>query len=240
MDRIDGRGVPLLRQRHPHIRDGGTHEGGLKSAIVKAIRNFMEVHDVKVKGIEITANDIREGLVGILSIFMRNPEFQGQTKEKLNNQDMTAIVEGFVRPALETWLSANRTMADQIVGRIVLAARARLASREAAQEVKRKSATQRKLNLPGKLADCKSTDLEDTELFIVEGDSAGGSAKQGAQQSHAGSAAVARQNPQLGRETTVSKVMSHQELADLVDGPGDRCGRRLQSEQFALTAKSSC
>jgi DNA gyrase/topoisomerase IV subunit B len=199
--------------------DGGTHEGGLKSGIVKAIRNFMETHDVKVKGIEITANDIREGLVGILSVFMRDPAFQGQTKEKLNNQEMTAIIEGFVRPALETWLSANRTMADQIVGRIVLAARARLASREAAQEVKRKSATQRKLNLPGKLADCKATDLEDTELFIVEGDSAGGSAKQG-RNNHTQAVLPLRGKILNSEGLTVSKVMSHQELADLVTALG--------------------
>jgi DNA gyrase subunit B len=199
--------------------DGGTHEGGLKSGIVKAIRNFMETHDVKVKGIEITANDIREGLVGILSVFMREPAFQGQTKEKLNNQEMTAIIEGFVRPALETWLSANRTMADQIVGRIVLAARARLASREAAQEVKRKSATQRKLNLPGKLADCKATDLEDTELFIVEGDSAGGSAKQG-RNNHTQAVLPLRGKILNSEGLTVSKVMSHQELADLVTALG--------------------
>src|SRR5581483_8910173 len=147
--------------------------------IVKAIRNFMETHDVKVKGVSINAEDIREGVVGILSVFLRNPAFQGQTKEKLNNPEMTRIVEGFVRPALESWLNANMTVADQIAGRIVLAAKARQASREAAQEIKRKSPTQRRLNLPGKLADCKSTDLDETELFIVEGDSAGGSAKMG-------------------------------------------------------------
>ena len=203
--------------------DGGTHEGGLKSGIVKAIRNFMETHDVKVKGIEITANDIREGLVGILSIFMRDPAFQGQTKEKLNNQEMTAIVEGFVRPALESWLSANRTMADQVVGRIVLSARARLASREAAQEVKRKSATQRRLNLPGKLADCKATNLEETEIFIVEGDSAGGSAKQG-RNNHTQAVLPLRGKILNSEGLTMGKVMSHQELADLVTALGTGIG----------------
>jgi len=158
---------------------GGTHETGFKAGIVKAIRNYMETHEVKVKGLTIAAEDIREGIVGILSVFCRDPMFQGQTKERLNNPEMNATVDNFVRPALEAWLNANKTAADQIVGRIVLAAKARLASREAASEVKRKSATQRRLNLPGKLADCKSTDLDESELFIVEGDSAGGSAKQG-------------------------------------------------------------
>ncbi|MSQ94540.1 MAG: type IIA DNA topoisomerase subunit B [Gemmataceae bacterium] len=203
--------------------DGGTHEGGLKSGIVKAIRNFMETHDIKVKGIEITANDIREGLVGILSIFIRDPAFQGQTKEKLNNPEITAIVEGVVRPALEAWLNANMTMADQIVGRIVLAAKARLASREAAQEVKRKSATQRRLNLPGKLADCKSGDREDTELFIVEGDSAGGSAKQG--RDNRTQAVLPLRGKILNSEgLTIGRVMSHQELADLVTALGTGVG----------------
>jgi DNA gyrase/topoisomerase IV subunit B len=203
--------------------DGGTHESGLKSGVVKAIRNFMETHDVKVKGIEITANDIREGLVGILSIFIRDPAFQGQTKEKLNNPEMTAIVEGAVRPALESWLNGNMAMADQIVGRIVLAAKARLASREAAQEVKRKSATQRKLNLPGKLADCKSGDLDETELFIVEGDSAGGSAKQG--RNNQTQAVLPLRGKILNSEgLPMSKVLSHQELADLVTALGTGVG----------------
>ena len=107
-------------------------------------------------------------------MFVREPMFQGQTKERLNNPEMNAAVDNFVRPGLEAWLNNNKTAADQIVGRIVLAAKARLASREAATEVKRKSVTSRRLNLPGKLADCKSTNLADSELFMVEGDSAGG------------------------------------------------------------------
>lgn len=203
--------------------DGGTHESGLKSGIVKAIRNFMDTHDVKVKGVEITANDIREGLVGILSIFIRDPAFQGQTKEKLNNPEITAVVEGAVRPALEAWLNGNMAMADQIVGRIVLAARAREASREAAKEVKRKSATQRKLNLPGKLADCKSGDLDETELFIVEGDSAGGSAKQG--RNNQMQAVLPLRGKVLNSEgLTLTKVLSHQELSDIVTALGTGVG----------------
>src|SRR5262249_18342115 len=136
-------------------------------------------HDVKIKGLTISAEDIREGIVGILSVFCREPMFQGQTKERLNNPEMTAAVDNFARPALEAWLNNNMQAADRIVGRIVLAARAREASRAAATEIKRKSAAQRRLNLPGKLADCSSSEFDETELFIVEGDSAGGSAIEG-------------------------------------------------------------
>ncbi len=206
--------------------DGGTHEAGFKAGIGKAIRNFMETHDVKAKGVTITAEDIREGLVGILSIFLRDPQFQGQTKEKLNNPEMTAKIDGIVGPALEAWLNANMTVADQIVGRIVLAAKARLASREAAQEIKRKSATQRRLNLPGKLADCKATDLEETELFIVEGDSAGGSAKQG--RNNRTQAVLPLRGKILNSEGLgLGKVLSNTELADLVTAIGTGAGEHF-------------
>src|SRR5690606_14645266 len=103
-----------------------------------------------------------------------DPMFQGQTKDKLNNPEMTSLVEGVVRPTLETWLNNNPSLADAIIGRIVLAARARVASREAVREVRRKTPGSRKTNLPGKLLDCRSNDPEKSELFIVEGDSAGG------------------------------------------------------------------
>jgi DNA gyrase/topoisomerase IV subunit B len=205
---------------------GGTHEGGFKSAIGKAIRNYIETHDIKVKGLAITAEDIREGIVAILSVFVREPMFQGQTKERLNNPEMTATVDSFVRPALEAWLNANKTAADQIVGRIVLAARARLASREAAAEIKRKSPTQRRLNLPGKLADCKATDLDETELFIVEGDSAGGSAKQG--RNNRTQAVLPLRGKVLNSEgLALNKVLANAELADLVSAIGTGAGEKF-------------
>jgi DNA gyrase/topoisomerase IV subunit B len=205
---------------------GGTHENGFKGGIVKAVRNYMATHEVKVKGLEITADDIREGVVGILSVFVREPMFQGQTKERLNNPEMNATVDGFVRPALEAWLNANKTAADQIVGRIVLAAKARLASREAATEIKRKSATQRRLNLPGKLADCKSTDLEESELFIVEGDSAGGSCKQGRNNKY--QAVLPLRGKILNSEgLTLGKVLTNVELSDLVSAIGTGAGDKF-------------
>jgi DNA gyrase/topoisomerase IV subunit B len=205
---------------------GGTHENGFRGGIVKAVRNYMETHEVKTKGLTITAEDIREGVVGILSVFVREPMFQGQTKERLNNPEMSATVDNFVRPALESWLNANKTAADQILGRIVLAARARLASREAASEVKRKSVTNRRLNLPGKLADCKATDLDESELFIVEGDSAGGSTKQG--RNNRTQAVLPLRGKILNSEGLgLGKVMANAELNDLVSAIGTGAGEKF-------------
>ena len=158
---------------------GGTHENGLRAGLGKAMRNFIETHNLSPKGVTITAEDIREGLTGVLSVFLQEPQFQGQTKDRLNNPEVLSSVDSLVRPGLEHWLNHNTSVAESIVGRIILAARAREASRAAQQEVTRKSATSGRLNLPGKLSDCTGSGRSDSELFIVEGDSAGGSAKQG-------------------------------------------------------------
>lgn len=205
---------------------GGTHENGFKAAIVKAIRNYIETHDVKIKGISITAEDIREGVVGLLSVFVREPKFQGQTKERLNNEEMTSHVDGVVRPALEAWLNANKASADRIVGRIVLAARAREASRAAVQDIKRKSVAERKLNLPGKLADCSSTNLDETELFIVEGESAGGSAIGG--RNRKTQAILPLRGKILNSEgLPVAKVVLNQEISNLIAALGTGIGDKF-------------
>ncbi|MCS7015480.1 MAG: type IIA DNA topoisomerase subunit B [Gemmatales bacterium] len=205
---------------------GGTHEYGFRQALVRAVRNYIETHDIKIKGLTITAEDIREGIVAILSVFCREPMFQGQTKERLNNPEMVSQVESFVRPALENWLHQNKQTADRILGRIILAARAREASRAAANEIKRKSVTQRRLNLPGKLADCTSTDLEESELFIVEGDSAGGSAIEG--RNRKTQAVLPLRGKILNSEgLPTSKVLSNQELSDLVAAIGTGIGDKF-------------
>lgn len=202
---------------------GGTHESGLRSAIGKAVRNYMEVHDIKIKGVTIENSDIREGVLGILSVFLSEPMFQGQTKEKLNNPEMTATVESVVRPALETWLSGNPSIADAVVGRIVLAARARQASRDAAGEVRRKTATTRRTSLPGKLLDCRSTDPKESELFIVEGQSAGGTAGMGRDSRF--QAVLPLRGKVLNTESlTTAKVIENQEIKDLIETLGTGIG----------------
>jgi DNA gyrase/topoisomerase IV subunit B len=221
-----------------HTSDGGTHEQGFREGITRALRNFIETHSLTPRGINLTADDIREGVCGLLSIFIREPQFQGQTKDKLNNPEVRAQVEGAVRPALEQWLHDHKSWGEMIVTRAVQAARARMASRAAANQVRRKSAVSHRLNLPGKLADCSSTDPSQSELFIVEGDSAGGSAKQG--RDRMTQAILPLRGKVLNTEqASLSAVLKNQELSNIVQALGCGIGKdfnasRLRYERVIL------
>lgn len=200
---------------------GGTHDQGLKSAVVKAVRNYMGIHKLVPKGITLLAEDIREGMVAILSAYVAEPQFQGQTKQRLNNPEVSNQVDSVVRPALETYLNENHAIAEAVVARVILAAKARMASRAASQAVSRKTAVSHRLNLPGKLADCSSTDPGESELFIVEGDSAGGSAKQG--RDRRTQAILPLRGKVLNAEqASESKLLSNKELGNIVSALG--CG----------------
>jgi DNA gyrase subunit B len=205
---------------------GGTHENGLRAGLGKGVRNYIDTHTLSPKGVTLAAEDIREGLTGVLSLFIEEPQFQGQTKDRLNNPELTSAIDSAVRPALEHWLNTNRTVAEAIVARIILAARAREASRAAQAEVTRKTATSGRLNLPGKLSDCTGTGREDSELFIVEGDSAGGSAKQGRDRSR--QAILPLRGKVMNTEgMTLAKVLENKELADLVTALGCGLGKNF-------------
>ena len=200
---------------------GGTHENGLKAGLVKGVRNYMDTHGLLPKGLSLTAEDIRDGLCAILSTYVREPQFQGQTKERLNNPEVTGELDGAVRTFLETWLNNNSSSGEAITARIVHTARVREAAKAASQSVQRKGPVSHRLNLPGKLADCQSDDPGQTELFIVEGDSAGGSAKQG--RNRKTQAILPLRGKVLNAEqATTQKLLANKELQDIVSALG--CG----------------
>ena len=206
---------------------GGTHENGFRAGLGKAIRNFIDTHGLTQKGVTLTTDDLREGIVGVLSLFVPDPQFQGQTKDRLNNPELMAVVDGLVRPSLEHWLNHNISVAEAVVARIILAARARAASRAAQQAVSRKSATSNRLNLPGKLSDCTAPGSASSELFIVEGDSAGGSAKQGRDRVH--QAILPLRGKVLNVESApLARVLENKELSDLVTALGCGLGKRFE------------
>jgi len=159
--------------------EGGTHLEGFKRGLTKAFNDYARGHNIlKEKDSNLQGEDIREGITAVVSVKVKEPQFEGQTKTKLGNSNVTGIVSNLVNESLSTFLEENPSVAKAILEKCISASRAREAARKARELVRRKSALE-STTLPGKLADCSSKNSEECEIYIVEGDSAGGSAKQG-------------------------------------------------------------
>ena len=159
--------------------EGGTHLEGFKRSLTKVFNDYARSHNIlKEKDSNLQGEDIREGITAVVSVKVKEPQFEGQTKTKLGNSEVTGVVQSMVNDALATFLEENPAIAKAILEKCVSASRAREAARKARELVRRKSSLET-TTLPGKLADCSSKVAEECEVYIVEGDSAGGSAKQG-------------------------------------------------------------
>lgn len=207
---------------------GGTHEIGLKAALLRSLRDYGELSDNKKSSL-ITGDDVLGNVTGILSLFISEPQFQGQTKDKLSNREAAKMVENAVKDRFDHWLTGNKQQAEELLGFIIDRAEERI-SRKQAKDITRKSVTQ-KLRLPGKLADCTRQTPGGTEIFLVEGDSAGGSAKM----------ARVRETqailPLRGKilnvaSATIDKISGNQEIADLALALGCGVGNNYDNDKL--------
>jgi topoisomerase-4 subunit B len=208
--------------------DGGTHEAGLRAALTKSLRAYGELTGSK-RVAQVTADDVLGTAAAMLSVFIREPEFQGQTKDRLSSQEAARIVESGLRDAFDHWLTGNPTQANRLLDWIVDRSEERL-RRKKEKEIGRQTAT-RRLRLPGKLADCSLSGAQGTEIFIVEGDSAGGSAKQA--RDRATQAVLPLRGKILNVASASStKLADNQLLSDLVQALGCGTGTRYRDEDL--------
>ncbi|MBF0416070.1 MAG: DNA topoisomerase IV subunit B [Magnetococcales bacterium] len=205
--------------------EGGTHETGVRAALLKGIRDYAEARNLLPKGITIIAEDVLDGLWAIVSLFIHEPEFAGQTKERLASVWVARQVEGAFKDHLDHWLHGDVEQATRLVTAIVDKAQDRQNRRKDSNLVKRKTATTR-LTLPGKLTDCSSPDTSQSELFIVEGDSAGGSAKQ-ARNRHNQAILPLRGKILNVEQANLEKFEKNTEIQSLVTAIGTGCGNHF-------------
>lgn len=201
---------------------GGVHETGLRAALVRALREYADAKHLLPKGVALTIEDILDGLFAVLSIFISNPQFSGQTKEKLSNLGVARRVEGVLKDHLDHWLFGHPEQANTLLTTVVERAQQRINRKKVPGPINRKTATSR-LTLPGKLTDCILTDGKSTELFIVEGDSAGGSAKQ-ARNRHNQAILPLRGKILNVEQANLEKFEKNVEVQNLVTAIGTGCG----------------
>ncbi len=198
--------------------DGGTHLTGFRTAVTKAITSYAMSKNYLKKGGQLTGNDVREGLTSVISIKIMEPQFEGQTKAKLGNSEVKGIVETILYEKLSCWLEENPNQAKAIMENALNASRAREAAKQAKELIRRKSALD-SAALPGKLADCQTKDSSISEIFLVEGDSAGGSAKQ-ARDKHFQAILPLRGKILNVEKTRIDKMLKNEEIRTIITALG--------------------